>query len=491
MLTARVAAAALGIFAASVSAVAQRPYVALGDSITAGFQGNCLVERNQVNAFPAIIARQMGINDFELPTVTETTTVTNPAIACLGAVIANNTISVGPVSQPVGPNNLTLPRPYDNLGVPGFRIGHIRNLKIASGTDTANFFAAFILRNNISDPTMDLSDLYNTSALDQALILNPGIVTLWAGSNDILNGVLSGIPLDGVTTTPLASFEADYTAVMAALRAGSNRTIVTLNVPAVTALPFATTIPPVVVDPATRQPVLDPNGNTIPLLGSRTSATCPTAPCPIPPTTLVTLQAQAQLASGRGIPCAVAPLPNCNQPLPDGAFDPQTMTLTPGVLLYADEVAFVQQRVLEINEVIAEQSAAANAIEIDIFAIFNEIRDHGLTIGGVELSGAFLSGGLFSADGFHPSTIAHGIIADEIIVAVNDATGDTIERPNLADFLFTPNVPGTIDPLSISESWQALFLACPPAEGVRVALPVDETPLRAPVARPGNRGRRG
>ncbi|HEY7575260.1 MAG TPA: hypothetical protein VIB08_08865, partial [Thermoanaerobaculia bacterium] len=119
----RAAAAALVFLAASAAAFGQgRPYVALGDSITAGFQGNCLVERNQVNSFPAVIGRQMGIADFALPTVTETTTVTNPAIACLGAVVANNAISVGPVSQPVGPNNLTLPRPYDNLGVPGFRI---------------------------------------------------------------------------------------------------------------------------------------------------------------------------------------------------------------------------------------------------------------------------------------------------------------------------------------------------------------------------------
>jgi lysophospholipase L1-like esterase len=481
----RAAAAALVFLAASAAAFGQgRPYVALGDSITAGFQGNCLVERNQVNSFPAVIGRQMGIADFALPTVTETTTVTNPAIACLGAVVANNTISVGPVSQPVGPNNLTLPRPYDNLGVPGFRIGHIRNLKIASGTDTANFFASFILRNGQPG-----TPLYNTSALEQALSLNPGIVTLWAGNNDILNGVLAGIMLDGVTTTPLASFEADYTAVMAALRAGSNRTIVTLNVPDVTVLPFATTIPPVVVNPATRQPVLDPAGHTIPLLGSRTSDTCPTAPCPIPPTTLVTLQAQSMLATGRGIPCAVAPLPNCNQPLPDGSFTPPS-TLTPGVLLFAEEVTAISARVRAINDIIHAQSAANNAIEIDVFDFFNDIRDHGIAVGGIELSTAFLSGGLFSADGFHPSTIAHGIIADEIIEALN-AHGQEIDRPNLSDFVFTPNTPGTVHPLAISESWSALFTGCPPQEGVRIDLSeaASAEPDRAPV-QPIRRGRR-
>jgi lysophospholipase L1-like esterase len=327
--------------------------------------------------------------------------------------------------------------------------------------------------------------------LDQAQLRLGGssdLATVWIGNNDVLNGVLSGIPLDGVTTTPLASFEADYTTLLEDLAAfdyAEAERIVTLNVPAVTALPFATTIPPVVVNPVTRQPVLDPNGNTIPLLGSRTSATCPTAPCPIPSTTLVTLQAQSMLATGRGIPCAVAPLPNCNQPLPDGSFTPPA-TLTPGVLLYADEVAFLTQRVLDINAIIAEQSAAVGATEIDIYAIFNEIRADGLTIGGVELSGAFLSGGLFSADGFHPSTIAHGIIADRIIQAINRP-----ERPNLANFLFTPNTPGTVHPLAISESWSALFTGCPPQEGVRIDLSeaASAEPDRAPV-QPIRRGRR-
>jgi hypothetical protein len=65
-----------------------------------------------------------------------------------------------------------------------------------------------------------------------------------------------------------------------------------------------------------------------------------------------------------------------------------------------------------------------------------------------------------------------------------------IERPNLADFLFTPNTPGTVTPLSVAESWDALFAACPPMEGVRIVLPEETaaTPERAPV-RPVRRGR--
>ncbi len=49
------AAALLALAAAPVSAQFTH-YVALGDSLTAGIQGSCLVERNQEASFPAVVA---------------------------------------------------------------------------------------------------------------------------------------------------------------------------------------------------------------------------------------------------------------------------------------------------------------------------------------------------------------------------------------------------------------------------------------------------
>ncbi len=88
-------------------------------------------------------------------------------------------------------------------------------------------------------------------------------------------------------------------------------------------LPFVTTIPPVLVNPATRQPVLI-NGQLVPLLGQGDAAypCIPVPPdqgCGLPPGSRVTLPASQLLAQGIGIPVAAG---GTGQPLPNGTFTP-------------------------------------------------------------------------------------------------------------------------------------------------------------------------
>ena len=46
-------------------------YVALGDSLTAGVSGNCLVTRHQLRSYPKLVADALGIGDFQQPLVSE------------------------------------------------------------------------------------------------------------------------------------------------------------------------------------------------------------------------------------------------------------------------------------------------------------------------------------------------------------------------------------------------------------------------------------
>lgn len=424
------------IFAATPALTAQsasfHKYVAMGDSITASFQGACLVQRHQVASFPDVIASQLGIGDFQQPTFAEGALSADlTKNKCLGFKVVGGSIGVGAVSDQIGPTNLGLPRAYDNLGIPGATAGDLIHLTSADPAgNTANKFAAAILR-NVPNP---LNPFDGTNAVQQALSLQPDLVTLWVGNNDVLGAALEGAAIDGVTLTTVASFEADFGAIVGGL-AASGRTLVILNIPDVTAIPFATTIPPFLVNPAT--------GDHIPLLGPGNAAyPCPGgAPaCPVPAGTLVTLQAQPLLQQGYGIPCAVKSLPRCDNPLQDGQFIPPA-TLVPGVLLYPDEVVAIETRTGELNAKIASIGGGAGAILLDIHALFDRIRTEGLEIGGITLNAAFGTGGLFSADGFHPNNIAHAILADEIIKAVNAANGSSIPEPNLAEVLFTPDVP--------------------------------------------------
>ena len=414
-------------------------YVALGDSLTAGVEGNCLVTRHQQRSYPKLVADALAISDFQQPLISERA-VSGPVGVCLGAVVAGGTITVGAVSQQGAPTNATLPRPYDNLGIPGANAADLVDLRVANPTgNTANRFATAILRNFPGGP------FEGRNAVEEANLLSPDLVTVWAGPNDVLGAALAGAAIDGVTLTPAAVFEAKYSQALSGLRA-TGRTMVVLNVPDVTSIAFTTTIPRVVVDPATRQPVLV-GGSPVPLLGPRTTASCSTPPCPVPEGTLVTLGASALLGQGIGIPAALG---GTGLPLPDGSFTPPA-TLNQGVLLYPDEVALIRQRTTEINGRIASVAAANGASVIDAHALFDEIAAHGYEAGGgIVITTSFLTGGLFSADGFHASNIGYAIVAKEIIDHLN-ATADTeIEPPDLAHTLFEPDVPvittGVVDP---------------------------------------------
>ena len=416
--------------AAPLSAQAFHKYVALGDSLTAGLEGGCLVARHQNRSFPKILADQIGIADFQQPTVSELPlSALTSGTPCLGAVLSGTSISAGPVSWMGPPTNATLARPYDNLGIPGAAVSDLVDLKTANPSgDTANKFSALILRNFPTGP------FEGKSAVDEANLLAPDFVTLWIGSNDVLGAALAGVAVDGVTLTPEAFFNAKYTETMDALSA-SGRTIVVLNVVDVTALPFVTTIPPVILDPVTRQPVII-GGQTVPLLGDRLVTGCAAAPCPLPADTLVTLQAAPLLARGIGIPAALG---GTGLGLPDGSVD--STGFHAGVLLYADEVQAIQARTLEINADIASAASAHGAVLLDIHSIFNDVKANGYSLAGIHLTTSFLQGGIFSADGFHPSNIAYAIVADEIIKALNAAKGTSIEEPNLAQSFFAADVP--------------------------------------------------
>jgi hypothetical protein len=431
------AAVSAGVFTALLAAPAFsqttfHKYVALGDSLTAAFEGGCLVQRHQNRSFPKIVATQLAIADFQQPLLSERA-LSNPLTgpACLGAVVAGGTITVGAVSQQGVPLNATLARPYDNLGIVGANAADQVDLKVANPAGgTANRFAALVLRNFPGGPFEGIS------AVDEANLLNPDLVTVWAGPNDVLGAALSGAAIEGVTVTPIAVFEAKYTQIMTGLRA-TGRTVVALNIPDVASVPFTTTVPRVLVNPATRQPVLV-GGQPVPLLGPRTTATCSTAPCPIPEGTLVTLGAASLLAQGIGIPAALG---GTGQPLPDGSFSPPA-TLNAGVLLYPDEVELIRQRAVDLNARIASIATANGATVVDIHSIFDDIVAHGYDVGGgIVVTSSFLSGGIFSADGFHPSNIGYAIVAKVVLEHVNSVKDTNFELPNMAEAVFTPDTP--------------------------------------------------
>jgi lysophospholipase L1-like esterase len=469
------AAAMLGLLAGPAQAQDFSRYVAVGDSLTAGVEGNCLVQRNQVASFPAVLAGQLSIANFQQPLVQELP-LTDPlvGIPCLGAVfIPPSTVTVGEVSQMGAPLNLTLAQPYNNLGIPVANTADLIDLTMGNPAgDTVEASAALVLRNVPGSP------FAGTNAVTQANLLQPDLVSLWIGANDVLGAALSGTAILGVTITPIDQFTAAYQADIAALQA-AGRTLVAANIPDVSTIPFTTTIPPVLVDPATREPVIV-NGQLVPLLGQGDAAyPCTPVPpdqgCPLPPGTLVTLPASPLLSQGVGVPVAAG---GTGLPLPNGQFIPPS-TLVPGVVLYPDEVELISSSTTSMNSAIASAVAAAGGILIDIHGLYQDVKTNGYHIGGIDLTSDFLTGGVFSADGYHPSSIGYTIVADEFVRALNASLGLEIPRPDYYHVLFTPNVPSIPAPAVrgggawhyAMSTWKGLLASAAPARGMTVRFP--------------------
>lgn len=394
-------------------------FVALGDSLGAGFTSAGLVRGAQEDSVPALVARQATGRTIEQPLVSE------PGLPPLLGLQGLSPLTIRPVAPPSGagnPTNLGLPRPYDNLSVPGFDVGDALRNRDRPGTD----LASLILRTPATQ-------------LEQALALQPTFALVWLGNNDVLAAATSGRVIEGVTLTPVSQFEADYTSLVGALRSrGVDLVLATL--PDVTTIPFVTTIPPVVVDPQTSQPVTGPNGQPIPLLGPGG---------PLPARARVLLPASELLAQGIGIPAAVG---GTNMPLPDE------------VVLSPSEIDTIRSRTQTFNAIIREVASQTGSALAEIGGLLSDARD-GVNLGGIEFTTEFVTGGVISLDGVHPTPLGYAVAANEFIRAINDHYDARIAPVDLFRFLFgpdasaIPSIPGaSVSELVYSqESWQQML----------------------------------
>lgn len=363
-------------------------YVAIGDSLTAGFTNGGLVLTHQAASWPLLLARQAGVgsSNYQQPYMTDPGIPTELALLSLvpSPVIAPKSTGLGL------PANYALDRSYDNLAVPGAT-------SVDVVTRTTGGLHDVILRGR-------------GTQLQQAVSLAPTFVTLWIGSNDVLGAVTGGRAIDGVTMVPLPAFRAAYAQIVAAVTA-TGATTVTATVPDVTSTPFANAIPPVVVNPATGQPVLV-GGRTVPLIG-------PSGP--LPADAKVTLGASSHLAKGVGIPAALG---GSGQPLPDE------------VVLDPAELAVIRDRVSAINQSIREIAGAASVSVLDMNAFIADLLTNGRSYAGVTLDGSFLTGGLVGYDGIHPTDVGYAFLANEWIAFLNREKGTRMSEVGLAPFIF-------------------------------------------------------
>lgn len=366
-------------------------YVAMGTSITAGWESGGLVEHHQTKSYAYLFARQAGASAFTIPSVSA------DGVPPLLRILSLSPLFITNAGRTPGTfTNLGQPTSYHNMAVP-YAI-------VVDAVDSTNYYVG----PNPERITMfDNIVRHRGTILQQVLSQAPTFISIEYGSNEVLGAATSG------SGTPLLSptqFSAVYTSMLLAIGQALPATDLALfTVPDVTTIPFFTTFPPFTVSLATGAPVplVGPNG-------------------PLAPADLVLLRAADSLAVGTGIP--VGGYNYVNPTAPGNG-----RSLLGSQILDGVESGQIQAAVSEYNTFIRNAAANIGAVIVDLNGLLHEASTTGLHYQGHTYATDFVTGGLFSLDGVHPTDLAHGFIANTMIDAVNAKFGAHIPHVDLSE----------------------------------------------------------
>lgn len=366
-------------------------YVAMGNSITAGFQSAGINDSTQQRSYAAVFARQARAPYFYA-------SLNMPGCP---APLTSNTAQTRVGDQPpTAPCALRAQDhiPYlSNVAVPGANV-----LDAVNNSDPGsapNALTTFILGGRTQ-----------VEAMAEA---HPTFVSVWLGNNDVLASLTSAAnPGDPALVTPEAEFEAAYKTVLDSITASNPDAKAALfGVADVTLMPYVST--------GTVYFCLKTGG-------------CPGVPqAPFPPTFTVDFNCAPAALGGLGdgtlIPwtVGVVRILRAAQGIPGGvdcSVDADVVTVAERDNIHAAVTGY--------NAFIQAQATARGWPYIDLNAMLLGYRAQGKIPQFPALPTApgqsVLFGPLFSLDGVHPSSAGHRILADSLISTVNRAYGTSI-----------------------------------------------------------------
>ena len=244
-------------------------YVAVGNSLTAGYMDGTVSRGSQENSFPNILAQQfalVGGGEFTQPSYADD--VNN--LGGIAGLPGFNTRLVIDAAQGrpeniIGTPTITLApqaRAYNNMGVPGAKSFHL----LASGYGNP----AGLPLGQANPYFVRHATSPSATVLGDAMTKNPTFFTNWIGANDVLAYATNGgAQSDGVTPaadhnatgnlnpatyggndiTNATAFTGVYSTIINTLTANGAKGVVA-TVPSVTSIPYFTTVPFAPLSPA-------------------------------------------------------------------------------------------------------------------------------------------------------------------------------------------------------------------------------------------------
>ena len=464
-------------------------YVAVGNSLTAGYSDGALFIAGQEGSYPNLLSQRfalVGGGEFKIPFMND-----NVGGLLLGGfqiqgprLYFNGTGPLPVSGTPTTEVSNILTGPYNNMGVPGAKSFHLvapgygNVAGVASGSSNP-YFVRFA-----SSP--------GTTVLADAFAQSPTFFSLWIGNNDVLSYATSGgtgtnqagnldpTTYGGNDITDPNVFASVYSTLVNQLTANGAKGVVA-NIPYVTSVPFFTTVPtnPIPGLPSASAGQLNTlfGGINAALAGASlpprfvtlvaddgNPATVESNPLLIKDESLPNISAQitAALTPVLGPTTAgfLGPLYGQARHASSAAASRDYILLTArGIIgttqtgapspfntigvsypmqdnttLTASETAEVKTATDAYNATILALANSKELAFVDANAALNQVANGGLVYNGYTMTSAYVTGNSFSLDGVHPSPKGYALIANKFLEAINAKYGSNFKGVNLGQY---------------------------------------------------------
>ncbi|TGD78433.1 SGNH/GDSL hydrolase family protein [Hymenobacter wooponensis] len=401
-------------------------YIAVGNSLTAGYSDDGLYLEGQQNSYPSILAKQFrtaGGGEFNQPLFTEAQSNGSGYLRLTGFSATGSPITARVAGNAGRVAGAPGSAPYtkfdgrvDNLGVPGIRLADIHtanfgNLGGQTGAPTAATFNPFFER---------ITPLGNSQSYFQRVKAEAATATFfsnWLGNNDVLGYATTGGVGGVITRTD--TFTLKNNRIINALTANGAKGIVA-TIPDVTNVPFFTTVR--VADIRARFKA----GNAALDVYIQTTGTAGAQVVRLATDNdLLTLPSSAVIGTtttGNPFPVGAGLNATQSNPVPNQ------------FVLDATEQTSVRNATTAFNTAIVNKANEKGLAVFDANSFFSRVAASGFVTNGVNNTAGFISGNLFSLDGVHPTPRGYAVVANEMIRAINIQYGASVPLINPNDY---------------------------------------------------------
>lgn len=353
-------------------------FVVIGEGLAAGMADFSLRQEYQVNSFPALMATQMKTN-FPQPLFEAPGVGSAPGYPELPVKLPGT--QQGSVRTPFPP-----PLFIFNLSVPGMTLSEALNWRPQSP----------LVQKDTHQTLMNLTLGYPAlivgpnkplwTPAEYAEQMNPTIVMVELGYTEVLRALTADDP---AKLPDVAAFRANMDTLLKRMK-GTFAELIVLTVP-------------------------DPTDTAY--LTSQTTATAYTGVAPAQLQKIFRLKPDDQFTPNGMMLLGNLVLADNFDPFLNPLF-PGMASYFPGTVVSGATVTAVRARVAALNTEINNSAKAVNANIYDLQGFFAGIRRSGVTVGTRTLTADFL-GGFYSLDGYYPGSVAHALIANNLLTMLN------------------------------------------------------------------------